>query len=160
MRKFLLAALCAVGLVAALPAGALANPTVIFEERCVRGTDGTVVSYGVTIAVAGLPANSEVTGSLDFPGGGSVGPVTLRADASGTLSVGSFGTSIPGVFTLSITSPFTFERSLNVTCQPRPTSAEQCKDGGWRRFEIFKNQGDCVSFVATGGRNGPAAASA
>lgn len=37
-----------------------------------------------------------------------------------------------------------------------PTSAEQCKDGGWTSFSnpSFKNQGDCISFVATGGRNG------
>jgi hypothetical protein len=31
-----------------------------------------------------------------------------------------------------------------------PTSKDQCKNGGWRNFPQFKNQGDCVSFVATG----------
>ncbi len=32
-----------------------------------------------------------------------------------------------------------------------------CKDGGWQRFgNQFKNQGDCVSFFATGGKNPPA----
>jgi hypothetical protein len=31
-----------------------------------------------------------------------------------------------------------------------PTSKDQCKDGGWRDFPQFKNQGDCVSFVETG----------
>ena len=37
-----------------------------------------------------------------------------------------------------------------------PTSAEQCKKGGWQSFGgVFKNQGDCVSFVATGGKNSP-----
>ena len=37
-----------------------------------------------------------------------------------------------------------------------PTSADQCKDGGWRTFTNprFKNQGDCVSFVASQGRAG------
>lgn len=36
-----------------------------------------------------------------------------------------------------------------------PTSKDQCKDGGWMTFTTpkFKNQGDCVSYVATGGRN-------
>lgn len=39
---------------------------------------------------------------------------------------------------------------------PRPTTKEQCKKGGWRNFgSTFRNQGDCVSFVATGGRNAP-----
>jgi hypothetical protein len=37
-----------------------------------------------------------------------------------------------------------------------PTSKEQCKYDSWRDFAVFKNQGDCVSFVATGGRNPPA----
>jgi hypothetical protein len=38
-----------------------------------------------------------------------------------------------------------------------PTSKDQCKKGGWRSFgSVFKNQGDCVSFVATRGRNTPA----
>jgi hypothetical protein len=37
-----------------------------------------------------------------------------------------------------------------------PTSKDQCKNGGWRNFGVFKNQGDCVSFVATKGKNPPA----
>jgi hypothetical protein len=28
--------------------------------------------------------------------------------------------------------------------------------GGWQGYVGFKNQGDCVSFVSTNGRNGPA----
>jgi hypothetical protein len=39
---------------------------------------------------------------------------------------------------------------------PLPISKEQCKNGGWRSYAVFKNQGDCVSFVATGGKNPPA----
>lgn len=40
-----------------------------------------------------------------------------------------------------------------------PTTKAECKDGGWQNYwsapgaPMFKNQGDCVSFVATGGRN-------
>jgi uncharacterized repeat protein (TIGR01451 family) len=42
-----------------------------------------------------------------------------------------------------------------------PTTKEQCKNNGWRNFEnpdgspMFKNQGDCVSYVATHGKNEP-----
>jgi hypothetical protein len=42
-----------------------------------------------------------------------------------------------------------------------PTSKDQCKKGGWQDFKdaegerLFKNQGDCVSYVATGGKNPP-----
>ena len=34
-----------------------------------------------------------------------------------------------------------------------PTDKDQCKDGGWQRFDVprkFTNQGDCVSFTNTG----------
>jgi hypothetical protein len=39
-----------------------------------------------------------------------------------------------------------------------PRTSSECKNGGWKTFtELgFKNQGDCVSYVATGGRNAPA----
>ena len=30
------------------------------------------------------------------------------------------------------------------------------KDGGWRNYSAFTNQGDCVSFVATKGKDPPA----
>jgi hypothetical protein len=37
-----------------------------------------------------------------------------------------------------------------------PTDVDQCKDGGWESYNgMFKNQGDCVSFVVTDGRNAP-----
>jgi hypothetical protein len=36
-----------------------------------------------------------------------------------------------------------------------PSSKNECKDGGWQAYGIFKNQGDCVSYVATGGKNPP-----
>ena len=39
--------------------------------------------------------------------------------------------------------------------QPFPTAKDECKNGGWQSFGVFKNQGDCVSFVATGGKNPP-----
>jgi hypothetical protein len=36
---------------------------------------------------------------------------------------------------------------------PSPTSKEQCKNEGWKRFPGFKNQGHCVRFVATGAKH-------
>ena len=43
--------------------------------------------------------------------------------------------------------------------QELPLTKDDCKQDGWKRFDgtaTFKNQGDCVSFVATGGKNPPA----
>ena len=36
-----------------------------------------------------------------------------------------------------------------------PTTAEDCKKGGWQSYGTFKNQGDCVSYVKTHGKNPP-----
>ena len=39
---------------------------------------------------------------------------------------------------------------------PMPTNGDQCKKDGWKQYgAVFKNQGDCVSWVATGGGNQP-----
>jgi hypothetical protein len=41
-----------------------------------------------------------------------------------------------------------FTSSLAQPVVLAPTSKGQCKHGGWRAFSEFKNQGQCVSFVA------------
>jgi len=42
-----------------------------------------------------------------------------------------------------------------------PKTKAECRAGGWKAFrdgsDRFKSQGDCVSFVATAGRNAPGA---
>jgi hypothetical protein len=43
--------------------------------------------------------------------------------------------------------------SVSVISLPRNRS--QCKGGSWQQYAVFKNQGDCVSFVATDGANQP-----
>jgi hypothetical protein len=41
---------------------------------------------------------------------------------------------------------------LSLSSSARPTSANDCKNGGWQTFTdpTFKNEGDCVSFVNNG----------
>jgi hypothetical protein len=46
--------------------------------------------------------------------------------------------------------------SVEFVGPPLSTTKDECKGGGWQSFGVFKNQGDCVSFVATQGENGPA----
>ena len=49
--------------------------------------------------------------------------------------------------------PANFGSIVVTDAQPFPTSKDQCKNGGWRDYgDLFKNQGACVSFVATGGK--------
>jgi hypothetical protein len=57
------------------------------------------------------------------------------------------------IATSSSDTTYDFEPNL-----PAPTNQNQCKNGGWTHYadasgRPFKNQGDCVSYVATGGKN-------
>jgi hypothetical protein len=57
---------------------------------------------------------------------------------------------------VAITNPFSAGTGfIRVDSSPLPTSKDQCMNGGWRTYGIFNNQGDCVSFVATDGKNQP-----
>jgi hypothetical protein len=57
--------------------------------------------------------------------------------------------------TLENDVPFSVTIDESATLVTAPTSKAQCTQGGWKNFSQFKNQGDCVSFVATGGKNPP-----
>lgn len=88
-----------------------------------------------------------------FPNAGvhnTLGAVILKA---GGGWVGGFNGNVDALTLNSDTYNFEFANT--------PTSKDQCKQGGWMTMtdenaQSFKNQGDCVSYVATGGRN-PAA---
>jgi hypothetical protein len=62
--------------------------------------------------------------------------------------------------TVVLAGPFPEGLNESANLVTLPTSKAQCLNGGWKSFgTTFKNQGQCVSFVATGGR-GVAMASA
>lgn len=56
-------------------------------------------------------------------------------------------------------SPWLTSANLSGSCgSTSPTNRDQCKNGGWQNLtdinsRSFKNQGDCVSFVATNDKN-------
>jgi hypothetical protein len=79
------------------------------------------------------------------------GPVTVCPDPPALLA--SWPSTRLGFDPVTITNG---DISV-VDAPPFPTIKDQCKNGGWRNFPGFKNQGDCVSFVATGGKNPPSA---
>ena len=71
-----------------------------------------------------------------------------------TLGLNVFIQDVPTVCpsTLGIGLGTVLSGNIIVTdAQPFPTSKDECKNGGWRGFGVFNNQGDCISFVATGG---------
>jgi hypothetical protein len=74
-----------------------------------------------------------------------VQPPTGPGGSSPVSDWNGSGALLPGSYRITMTG--------TVPCLP--TTTEECKNGGWRDFGVFKNQGDCVSFVATGGKNPP-----
>ena len=98
--------------------------------------------------VAYLKASN--TGAGDQFGAGSVG---VSGD---TVVVGAFGedsnaTGVNG----DQTNDLATDAGAAYVFVPLPTLQDQCTNGGWQTFGVFKNQGDCVSFVATKGKNQP-----
>jgi hypothetical protein len=162
MKRLVSAAAVAAALLL-VPANASAAPALELQPTCSQSSTGEQL-YGVDISVTGLAPNAEFTATLEYtyidpPGpttGGSVGPGTLTADASGNFAI-SWAERTPTIFTGTVVyQGQTLTKTVTVTCEPKPTTTAECKSGGWKRFGIFKNQGDCVSFVAAGGKNPPA----
>lgn len=139
------------------------KPKLILEADCSQFLEGVQV-YGVRVGVTGFPPNTDFTATLSFedinpdgsigPGGGGVGPGVFTTDANGEF-ITFFGTQgVKTVYTLTVESPYvggTATKTVKVTCEPTPTSVEQCKKGGYRAFN-FSNQGRCVAFVQRGAK--------
>jgi hypothetical protein len=115
-----------------------------------------------------LMLDGSVVASHDY--GVCAPSATLRFTLAATglaLAAGSHEVRvrITRPFTSFAGSPFRpgspLEYVDNVTLSPvslspvLPSSKDQCMKSGWQSFGLFKNQGDCVSFVATGGKNLP-----
>jgi hypothetical protein len=141
-------ALVAVALLGA-PAPASAQPTLTLARDCSRFPP----LHGLSLRLSGFPPTTLFQGTLARPTGSVLGPVGLITDPAGSFSIGPFTDESAGTWTATITwSGGTLVQSLFVDRAP-PATAEQCKDGGWRTFGVFRNQGDCVGFVTTRGKN-------
>jgi hypothetical protein len=143
------------------------------------GDTATITATGIWNTCGGACP----TDANGIPGGGqpeSVAPSANGGSLIGSLDGGAtwFGigtgpTTISGPGTLLLAdndyrpdvcdwcySDNSGSMTVTITVTPPaptvPTDKAQCKDGGWKAYGIFKNQGDCVSYVVTGGRNQPA----
>jgi hypothetical protein len=117
-------------------AGITLHPTFHFDAGLVRVVDGGGPDSGADIFEY---AHQEDISPLPGPTSCSTFP-------------GPFPTA-PGVDPdFNVFPDFTNETGDVVVtdAQPFPTSKDQCRDGGWRNFPQFKNQGLCVAFVERG----------
>lgn len=132
-------------------------------------SEATCLSVSGRVAIIGLAGTGLQNPSLFFvaglvrvvdAGGLDSGADTFefayqRGPAGGPPLPGPTNCStFPGTFPRD---PFFFPDFTNETgdvvvtdVQPFPTSKDQCRNGGWRNFPQFKNQGQCVAFVNHG----------
>lgn len=145
------------------------------EAGAISQTLTTVAGHAYTVSfdLAGNPDGGPAVKTLTIAAtGGVTTPYSFDTTGHSTVSKESMGweqrtygfTATGTSTTLTFTSTTTegaqwFGPALdNVTiAESLPTTKDQCKNNGWKSYgTLFKNQGDCVSFVATGGRNLPA----
>ncbi|HEY8028181.1 MAG TPA: hypothetical protein VIE38_01600 [Gaiellaceae bacterium] len=139
--------------------------TLTFDYASNAMVDGTA-TFTITTADSTVTGTEQAAGGevFCFADGGFTSKFETTYSATISTSAGQFhdeGTW--GGFVVTEPNPAfiggfggTFTSTLpNGPIPLLPTSKDQCKKGGWQSFGVFKNQGDCVSFVATGGRNQP-----
>jgi hypothetical protein len=117
---------------------------------------------------------ATVTDTASTPQGAPTGTVTLGSDGPGSFSNGgqcSLSATGDGAASCSVTytpgsTPATPTRTdtisaayggdsqhgtssgtTQVTVDSLPTTKDQCLNYGWQSFGVFRNQGDCVSYV-------------
>ena len=109
--------------------------------------DGLFHSYPVNIPVQG----GDVLGVY------VVAPWVGVLSTSGSIVYNDLSEPAVGdTVTLPIDNAFTVDESATLVVSPQ--SKDDCKNGGWQTLrdgngKPFKNQGDCVSYVATKGKN-------
>jgi hypothetical protein len=119
--------------------------------------NGNRASIGVSFTGAGfVPPRGEVI-FVDDLGGEGEDRIANQVFVAPSTGPTICPTELPAGVTRPLGPTYPdplFDGNVVITDAPfQPTARQQCKSGGWRNFPGFKNEGDCVSFVATGGKN-------
>lgn len=126
-------------------------------------------TYTVTFALSGNPAGGPTVKTLTVGATGAASAnLTFDTVAAGstltdmkwsTRTYTFLATTASTTLTFTSTTAGVYGPALDkvVVTEKVPTKAD-CKKGGWKtkidgKGNKFKNQGDCVSYYATGGRN-------
>jgi choice-of-anchor C domain-containing protein len=124
-------------------------------------------TYTVSFYLSGNPAGPPTVKTLDVGAtGGTVSHYTFDTTASALAnmnwmaeSYSVLATTTSTTLSFVSTTPGPFGPAIDnvVVTETVPTKSD-CKQGGWQTMidgvgNHFKNQGDCVSYFATGGKN-------
>ena len=105
-------------------------------------------------------------GPFIYTGSAFTATATVSPSAAGAATIAYTGDCIYAGNTCTATATFAGNGNFTLSAAstsivikfPVATLDGQCKQGGWRFLtdnlgNLFKNQGDCVSYVSTTGRN-------
>jgi hypothetical protein len=103
------------------------------------------------------PGEDEHTVQL-FRDGVPIADCVGAPAASPDPCISSRATSIGDDIAITVLTSHASIWNFGTAVKKVPTTTAECKQGGWQHlvdtsFRAFKNQGDCVSFVATKGKN-------
>jgi hypothetical protein len=123
-------------------------PANFHADFTIFDASGNVIATGSKDATGVAPVGSCTTSTMDLAGpvvytatftAGGTDSGTATVDIAGTITAGGAGSG-------AMTETFHSDQASS------PTNKDQCKNGGWRQFTnpAFRNQGQCVSFVASG----------
>ena len=117
-------------------------------NTAVFGFSGTEIFVGIGIPIAGL---ARVTDGGSAPGLDSFEWAQVAGAFGGPPIPGPTDcSSYPDGFQFPF-PPIVNEGDIVIIDTPAlPTSKDQCRNGGWRDFPQFKNQGECIAFVNRG----------
>jgi choice-of-anchor C domain-containing protein len=141
-----------------------ATATFVGSNNFLPSGNGT----GITIAKA--PTTTTVSfgaGPFIYTGTAFTATASVSPAPAGAATISYSGDCINAGNTCSATATYAGNSNYLTSAAstssiliklPVATSAEQCKKGGWQFTtddlgNLFKNQGDCVSYVATKGKN-------
>jgi hypothetical protein len=116
---------------------------------------GTPFIVDDVFTVGGWDTRGSANSGDVFAFGGQMIPIAVQGPVVNTTGGGGCGSTAPKFPAGGLNTDGGFDLQLAFTGNAVTVDKDSCKQGGWKAFGWFRNQGDCVSGFATHGRNGP-----
>jgi hypothetical protein len=139
-----------------------ANQTTVYGTFDCPGYSPTIsIAFSTPVSNLSLQVMNGETSTVSYTVASDLGG-TVTKSLVANFSSGADTFALPDDGITSVTIARTTPSSVwdffidNISFVAFPITTAECKNGGWQAYGVFKNQGDCVSWVATNGRNEPA----
>jgi hypothetical protein len=139
--------------------GLAADQTTVYgSSPCLGGAPTITITFSRPVSDFSVQLFNGETTTVSYTVADNLGGTSTKSITPFFVSgVETFVLSEVGITSVTITtSSSSWDFFIdNVRFTALPMAAAECKDGGWETFGAFKNQGDCVAWVQTEGRNAP-----